>query len=281
LVALLGRRFDRMALASGARAGANVPLLPAERVEVAGRTFFVGAARKAMDLDIIAEVYARDCYKLAAFTACVRPKIALDIGGHLGSFTVRLKKLVPEARVFAVEPTPESAALFRQNVADFADVTIVERAIAYSPDKNVLVESAANSGGAKVLTEAEALRGVAPGSARPSLHDVFWVSGRVETTTLEALLAAEHLGDVDLVKLDCEGGELDLLAHMDPAVAPRLRTIVGEYHHPGGWPAFAALLQRRFPEHRIRGRAGPDGLGTFMASNDPRVPDAVLAAIAG
>jgi hypothetical protein len=49
-------------------------------------------------------------------------------------------------------------------------------------------------------------------------------------------------GSIDLLKLDCEGSELDILAHCDKSL---LRTVIGEWHDRKN---FFRLIAARFAD---------------------------------
>ena len=76
---------------------------------------------------------------------------------------------------------------------------------------------------------------------------------------------------IDLLKLDCEGGEITMLNHMDSATAEKIGVIVGEYHVVGGADAFRPLFQSRFPHHHLLVR-GEASVGPFWAVPSEDMP---------
>ena len=57
------------------------------------------------------------------------PKTVLDIGAHIGTFTLLAAESWPEARIIACEPDPDHFALLRRNIAGRAGIEAVEAAI--------------------------------------------------------------------------------------------------------------------------------------------------------
>lgn len=65
----------------------------------------------------------------------------LDIGGHIGYYTLLFAKLVGETgKVFAFEPNPESFSLLKKNVEvnGYYHVTLVQKAVAHETGKTKL-----------------------------------------------------------------------------------------------------------------------------------------------
>src|SRR5215831_4200877 len=58
-----------------------------------------------IDYAICNEVQALDCYRVRALTSAgFAPKIVVDIGAHIGSFTALAAKYFPDARIYSFEP---------------------------------------------------------------------------------------------------------------------------------------------------------------------------------
>lgn len=123
---------------------------------------------------------------------------ALDVGAHIGYYTIALSKRVgPHGRVIAVEAHPENATLLRQNTARLEGVEVVQAAVASHRGTATLIESV--------------------GHSNHSLIDGFVAPAgaiKVPTTTLDDVMDDLHLTDISLVKIDIEGGEMATLHGM-------------------------------------------------------------------
>ena len=166
--------------------------LPVEGVVIQGRT--------STHISYVRELAeeAREGYMAELFHEAVRPGMTVvDIGAHLGYFTLQAARRVgPQGRVFAFEPNPDTLPFLRANVDanGVADrVTIVDRALA------------ARTGTATLF--------VAPSGDTTSLHP-----GEPDVTerTVELVAADDVLAGAvpDVVKLDVEGGEVEVLQGM-------------------------------------------------------------------
>lgn len=140
-------------------------------------------------------------------------RYAVDVGGHIGAWTMRAKRYAPHAQIVAVEPMAENYVLLSVNTHDeLRTVTALHGAVYYHPSAPPTLKIAgANSGGHVVITD---------GSGAP-IPDVW---------TLEQVCEEHGFPQIDVLKLDCEGSEHNILHHMTPGLLRRTRWIVGEFH---------------------------------------------------
>jgi len=146
----------------------------------------------------------------------VAPRTILDIGGNIGGFTVWAKEQWRDATVYAYEPSRDNAALFRFNTAQFKNVTLTE---------------------AGVRAEA-GIQWLSHGT-NCGEHSFKFES---QTGEKVPVLAAKHMPACELVKLDCEGCELEILRELDLSEA---LAVVLEYHTQDDRTAIAELMTTR------------------------------------
>lgn len=148
---------------------------------------------------------------LAAFGAATQPgDVVYDVGAWIGAYTLLAAARVGDGgRVVAFEPDPEARAQLERNIAlnGFANVTILPYALAAQEGTLRL------TGGHSV--------------ARLDAHGEHEVQARVLADVIAEVGAAP-----DVMKVDIEGGELDL----DVATLRAVRDLFVEVHEP----AFAA-----------------------------------------
>ena len=192
----------------------------------------------------IVEVVVDDCYGLKDIASELRGTTCrvLDIGAHVGSFTVALAKAVPGAEVTAFEPSADRAAYLQRNVAvnGLADrVAVVQAAVGARAGRQVLVGSELVSGSAE---------------ADGDVVDVVGFDDVMRSID----------GRVDLLKMDCEGSEYGIVASTSGATLRRIDRLVLEYHPaPPAQVAqlFATLAEAGLVE-RWRNDVVPGQLGT-------------------
>lgn len=163
------------------------------------------------------EILVEDEYRLDWLTAGLRADaVVLDIGAHVGCFSVAAAHRLPGARVDAYEASPTTSGFLIRNIALNDMGTRVHGnnlAVRAEAGELEIADYGAASGhnGVLHLDEADVARVTVPAvSMREALH----VSGR----------------SADVVKIDTEGGEYDMVLGSDPADWSGVQRVVLEYH---------------------------------------------------
>ena len=139
----------------------------------------------------------------------------VDIGAALGDYAVWAAKQTPHGRLIAVEPYPPSVSLLRSNVEKnhVYNVEIFSGAIA------------ASSGSTTLQVE--------QGSIVQNSTAVNQKSGQiveVKTTSLDDLFAQFGISKCDYLKMDCEGGEYEILFSASAKSLAKIERICMEVH---------------------------------------------------
>jgi FkbM family methyltransferase len=168
--------------------------------------------RNAMDIWSIKETFLDDFYHFVKFQKPVNGTI-IDIGAGIGEFAIQAAVACPDCRVIGFEPFQESFDYFRRNAADnsLKNVTAVQAAVSSIPGSLVLDTSSGNP------LQFRAQSGISSESS-------------VKTVLLIQYLNDETIDSVDILKLDCEGGEFDILLPLSINDLIRFNRIVMEYH---------------------------------------------------
>ena len=188
--------------------------------------------RNSMDAQIVAEIFLDNCY-VRDLILGDRP-IVVDIGGYIGDFAVYAAKYLNARRVVTCEPSPQNWALLKKNVS-------VNR----YDDRIVTVNKAVTDGTDVMMNVDAAGRGQARVSAYgpPAERRT-----RVPGMTLSSLVRDYELAAVDLLKIDCEGGEYSILLSTPTEVYSRIRNIVFECHEIEGFVAKLKTVKERLRE---------------------------------
>lgn len=213
--------------------------------------------------DPLLEVLAYDAYRLGnlSWPDPARPRVVLDVGAHVGSFTCALAAGLPGARFTCVEPAPASRVQLEANLAAnglTGRASVVAAAVA-SSDGEVDLWSA-EEGSCEAST-------VAAGDGRAT---------RVTARSLTSLVAGAG-GHVDVVKLDCEGAEYAAVLDSPIEAWTGVERVFLE-HHPVAGRTFAELVAR-FREvglhlvwHQGDDRDPELGMACFERAADPISP---------
>lgn len=164
-----------------------------------------------------------------------RPTV-IDIGANVGVFTVWAAQELEPGRIIAIEPSPQSARLLRENLTrnEIANAEVIEVAVGGQRDEVSLYRR----GDSERNT-------VYP---RDRVGSRFELAGRVRMIMLDDVFELFRVESCDLLKLDCEGAEYEILFGASEASLTRIRHIVGEYHE--GLNEHMAHELRDFLQHR-------------------------------
>lgn len=202
------------------------------------------------DAAVMDEVIRGDTYMLRQLAGTLKDvHVIMDVGGHIGTFSVLAARWWPKARLFAVEPNPRSHELLSLNYRDHIanDGMAYHGAIRYD-DANLLTDGLSATGGGFMAQPTWKPTPV-PG------HEQYEVMAtEIQLFRIGQILDENEAARVDLLKLDCEGSEMEILRDMPDEEVARIGAICGEYHM--GADKILELLEKRFP-HNVS-RAGSD-----------------------
>lgn len=160
-----------------------------------------------LDLLIVKETVGDDHYRLGELDGTA-PVAIVDVGAGIGAFAVWAGRRFPAASLAAFEPNPASFRLLEENVRANGVANVAAHRLAIGTKPAYELHDPALGARASALGSSTAA-GIAVPAAR--LDEV------VED------------GRVDLLKIDCEGLELDVLESAR-GLLPRVRRVALEYH---------------------------------------------------
>lgn len=175
------------------------------------------------------EVFAEDTYRLGWFTGDLgEGPVAVDIGAHIGCFSLAFARQHPKSQIEAFEASPSTAVYLQRNIDrnGLADRVHCRR-VAVASKTGTLV-FADNVGGSS-------LNGItAPEGAKQI---------EVPCVTVADAFAAAGTG-VEVVKIDTEGAEYDMVLNSAPGDWAGVRRVVMEYHDVAGhsWAELEAFF---------------------------------------
>lgn len=194
------------------------------------------------DIQSIREVLLEHAYRLAF---PISNGVLVDLGANIGLTSVWLTKEYGFASVIAVEPDAGNAALARKNF-DLNGIpgTILEAAIGPF-DGTVRFQAAEESNLGRLSDEGELVRSI----------------------SMRSVLNRFCLSEVDLVKMDIEGGEEALLTG-PPEWLYQTKAIIAEFHpNAVNYRALTQLLERHGFNHIRAGTAFANNMDSFHRLN--------------
>jgi FkbM family methyltransferase len=140
--------------------------------------------------------------------ALARGDVCIDIGAHIGYYTLLASKLVGrDGHVYAFEPSPTNFRVLEANLAlnRVENVTVIAAAVGAAAGRTRFYEGPGTNTGKATLNAAIARR--VSTHKRPVMVDV--------VTIAETIPEAE-VSRVRVVKVDVEGGEVEVLRSLEP-----------------------------------------------------------------
>lgn len=167
------------------------------------------------DFNTYCEVFKAQYY----LSDIVKPSVGgvvLDIGANIGLASLWFQQFNP-SRVVAVEPESETMEHCKLTLQKFDNVEYVQKAVARETgtvEFEVTDNSACNQ-----------IKGRLPlSSDKVSVVEV-------EAININDLIKEHNLDVIDYLKVDCEGGEVDLFDTIDPEyLQNKVKKVVVEYH---------------------------------------------------
>jgi FkbM family methyltransferase len=176
------------------------------------------------DANLIKHIWVEDCYRLKSLRK-EHPEIGtiLDIGGHIGVFSILASLLWPSAEIRAYEAWLENYALLIDHCNSFPKIKTFNIAIIGWKTDSVSFRiphlSQGNTGDGRIDNK--------------FMDNAHFTEGTttVSACTIEDVLKDWNISSVDLVKFDCEGSEIPILETLDKTdLIRKIKWIRGEWH---------------------------------------------------
>ena len=141
--------------------------------------------------------------------------IVIDIGAHVGYFTLYAAKRAQNGMVISFEPTKESFSVLKNNVKinNFQNITINNLAVASISESRILFVD-----------------------KKYGISNTFYENNTdlekeiVQTTTLDEIYKKYNLEKIDFLKMDCEGAEFEIILNTSTEILKKIKKISMEIH---------------------------------------------------
>jgi len=178
----------------------------------------------------------------------VPPSAILDAGAYTGLSAAYFAMRYPQARVIALEPSPENFALLTQNVSSFENIQAINGALWNESGRLVVTDPGRGSWGLTVKASDDSGTNDPGNAGGPS------DGSAVPAFTVSDIMRDYGVDRLDLLKLDIEGSEKEVLSSSDSWIS-RVSAISVELHDrfkPGCTRAFFNAVSD-FPIEMHRG----------------------------
>lgn len=170
----------------------------------------------------------------------------IDIGAHLGFFSIMANNLNSQIPIYCFEPFSENFDLLKKNLKE-------NRLKNIHPKKQAVSDK---------IGETELL--ISKEDLNHSIENAIEATGKKEkinTTTLEKIFQKNRIEKCNLLKLDCEGSEFKIIYSTPKEIFKKIDHIILEYHD---WTANQSSDQlknylenlgyrvKKFPNHKMK-----------------------------
>lgn len=217
------------------------------------------------DNSIFHELYVNDEYHIRPIRA-VHTALAgavIDVGAHAGVFSVMCSMYWPDSKIVSIEPHPRNWEFLVRNTQSLPNVVRYNRAIGKENGDAHLIDCFDGNTGGSSTKECRAAAGD-DASSQAKLIDV-------KSITLSNVIREQGIGEISILKLDCETGEYAAVEDLyTNGLLRQVCWIRGEYHLPASlsMDALDTMVSRLSKTHEVSVTPPRDprhGLGLFVA----------------
>lgn len=226
----------------------DIPLSRAKLLN--GKSIIHPSGKRGLVLTIL-EIWYSKSYLPRAFYHPKPNDIILDIGAHVGLFTIQVAKINPFCKILAFEPFLENFDCLSRNISNFYPdrVDIFPHAVCDYDGEGMMVDGGGRSLDHKLIQ----------GASRQN-------DRIIKVISIESILQLAHANEIALLKMDIEGAERKIFESLSQKTLNCFRRIALEYHdniYPG---TLAAIKKKLSFTHDIKVISSPFGFGMLYAA---------------
>ena len=129
--------------------------------------------------------------------------VFIDVGANQGNYALEVIGICPSIKIFAFEPHPITFASLKKNIKNYLNVTAINKGMSNENGVLRLYDYSSNDGSSHASLFQDVITEI-HGAGSAVSHDV-------ELTTLDQFIDSENIKEIDLLKIDTEGNELQVL----------------------------------------------------------------------
>lgn len=169
----------------------------------------------------INEIVKRDEYQLYKYFN--KNGVFIDIGGNHGICSIILSKQNPKGKIFILEPDPILVERIKHNIEinNCKNITIISKGLGSGENVTLHHGHGYSGGNCTVVNNISMFKAKQNGLDKSEI---------VETITFDNLLSTFNISNIELLKIDCEGGEY-YLYDSEKFRSSIVKNLVGEFHN--------------------------------------------------
>jgi FkbM family methyltransferase len=182
------------------------------------------------DLDVVQSCFSGELDAAISAASPLKYNFIIDAGGYIGTSAIVFAEAFPQAQIISLEPSEENFKVLSSNVKDYPNIMAVNQALGPTVGYVTLRDRGTGEWGFSIVDT----------ETSTALYNV-------QLTTVPKVLQEFSEKGIDILKLDIEGGELELLRDC-PHWIQKCRVIVAELHDcivPGCEAVFRDAMRNR------------------------------------
>lgn len=228
--------IKKFGLVSGLMSYLRLKIFQSGSISIPGLLKSVYLRPTTNDLHTFREIFLREEYSIKLpFT----PKTIIDAGANIGFTTLFFHRVYPNTKIISLEPDGENFKLLQRNTSGYAVIKPIQTALFNRVGEITLVD------------EGYGIRGfVAKENSNAKNGQV------MPCTTMLTLITENNLAEIDILKMDIEGSELEVFEHKPEKWLPKVKCLIIELHDrmkPGCSKAVFQAISRHNFEFSIKG----------------------------
>jgi FkbM family methyltransferase len=188
------------------------------------------------DLHTFREIFLREEYSIKLPFV---PKTIIDAGANIGFTTLFFHRAYPSAKIVLLEPDGENFKTLKQNTSGYPNLYPLQSALFNRIGEIMIVDEGHGIRGFMAREISDGQKG----------HTM-------PCTTLVELMSNHNLTEIDILKMDIEGSELEVFQHQPEKWLPKVKCLIIELHDrmkPGCSKAVFQAVSRHNFEFSIKG----------------------------
>jgi FkbM family methyltransferase len=164
------------------------------------------------DISVINDMYVNKQYH-KFINKIQNNSIVIDVGAHIGVFSLLATTLGKNVRVYSYEPFEENFKILKRNIHlnILHNIHPFKLAVSRKKGKRILFINKNPAGNSFFVKKGEKVM--------------------VDTITLKDVLDSNNIASCDLLKMDCEGAEYEILFSTPKNYIKKIKNICLEYHN--------------------------------------------------
>lgn len=200
-----------------------------KEIKFNGRKFSILISSDA-DESVFHEIFTeRDYQKIEPQIKNARALI-VDIGAHIGLFSLYASALNQNVKILSYEPEEENFKNLKENLKQNHIQNVTAKNLAVAGKEGIATLYISEDSHNHSLDKNA--KGIRPGANSCSRHstgnDNCFLGRKVQATTLDKILSTHAV--CDLVKMDCEGAEFEIVSSAQPETLKKVKRFFIEYH---------------------------------------------------